>query len=128
MNSSRFANQNKKPYDKPIVHQKQMEKEILNEVLSTPQVVETAPVKKQLEEDTQIMQATNNINSQYIVLRETNIQGACLINELPVTYTIDTGAELTVIIDRVYNDMEGHSPLKAVPNFIAGAGGKSLNI
>ncbi|CAF1129296.1 unnamed protein product, partial [Brachionus calyciflorus] len=34
---------------------------------------------------------------------EKSIEGMCLINEIPINFTIDTGAQITVISDRVYN-------------------------
>ena len=57
-----------------------------------------------------------------------SIEGTCLINELPITFTIDTGAQITVISENVYNALSNPSPLEKVPNLISGAGGAGLEV
>ncbi|RNA37621.1 hypothetical protein BpHYR1_029706, partial [Brachionus plicatilis] len=57
---------------------------------------------------------------------DNSIEGRCLINELPTSYIVDTGAQISVISDRVYSRLKNPSPLEKVPNVIAGAGGAGL--
>ncbi|RNA03749.1 hypothetical protein BpHYR1_015520, partial [Brachionus plicatilis] len=57
-----------------------------------------------------------------------SLQGDCLINEQQVMYTIDTGADVTVISENVYISFKKPLPLEPIKNFIANAGGGGLDI
>ncbi|RNA12852.1 hypothetical protein BpHYR1_038635 [Brachionus plicatilis] len=57
-----------------------------------------------------------------------SLQGDCLINEQQVTYTIDSGADVTVISENVYISFKKPLPLEPIKNIIASAGGGGLDI
>ncbi|RNA30931.1 hypothetical protein BpHYR1_046587, partial [Brachionus plicatilis] len=62
------------------------------------------------------------------VYKHDEIEGVCLLNELPIKYTLDTGAEITVISDRAYSSLKHPTILEPVPNLIASAGGSGLTV
>ncbi|CAF1155263.1 unnamed protein product, partial [Brachionus calyciflorus] len=51
----------------------------------------------------------------------------CLINEIPINFTIDSGAKITVISDKIYNSLQNSSPFELVSHEVAGAGGNRLS-
>ncbi|CAF1120353.1 unnamed protein product, partial [Brachionus calyciflorus] len=59
--------------------------------------------------------------------KDKSIEGMCLINEIPINFTIDNGAKITVISDKVYNSLQNSSPLELVSHEVAGAGGNRLS-
>ncbi|CAF0859294.1 unnamed protein product [Brachionus calyciflorus] len=71
------------------------------------------------------IQPLNTTESQ-VDDNEKSIEGICLINEIPINFTIDTGAQITVISDKVYNSLQNSSPLELVSHEVAGAGGNRL--
>lgn len=57
---------------------------------------------------------------------DNSIESTCLINELPISYIVDTGAQISLISDKVNSQLKNPSPLEKVPTVIAGAGGTNL--
>ena len=122
MNNKRISNQPQFQPNLPIIYENH---EDTNEQQNhNRNLVVTDKMKWYNITDTILINQNTNENTN----QHESLQGECLINEQKITYTIDTGADVTVISENVYNSMQNPSPLEPMTNFIASAGGSGLDI